>query len=322
MPARYEHYRGQRDVLSTVDAGIHESVRTAKRFSRYLVCVLLCLFLSVEAFAEQLGFSQAEDAAEALYQAILKKDDKAVTELLGAKYAYLLPLNELDEADIQRFIFGWKKKHELEIVETGLRVIHVGQAGWTFPIPLLQVQGKWRFDGATGAENIRTRRIGRNELAAMQAVLAYFDAQTEYAENDRDGDGVLEYAQKIISSPGKRDGLYWETAPGETLSPLGTLMANRKAGEGYHGYFYRILTAQGKHAEGGAYDYLIDGRMRSGFALIAWPVEYGDSGVMSFMISHTGTLYEKDLGADTEAIAENMQVFDPNESWVSSELKP
>lgn len=322
MPARCDVSRGQRGVPCAVDTGFSESSQAAKWFYRYLVCVFLCLFLSAESVAEQLRFSQPQDAVEALYQAVLKKDEKAVGELLGAEYAYLMPLNELEEADIQRFIFGWNKGHELKTGEAGRMVLNVGQAGWTFPIPLLREEGKWRFDGATGAENIRIRRIGRNELAAMQAVLAYYDAQTEYAEKDRNGDGVLEYAQKIISSPGSRNGLYWETAPGDPPSPLGTLMANRNPGEGYHGYFYRILSAQGKYAEGGAYDYLIDGRMRSGFALIAWPVNYGDSGVMSFMISHAGTLYEKDLGDDTEAIAENMKIFDPDESWIASELKP
>jgi hypothetical protein len=162
---------------------------------------------------------------------------------------------------------------------------------------------------------MRSRRIGRNELAAMQAALAYFDAQKEYAQKDRDGNGVLEYAQKFASSPGKHDGLYWPDKPGDDPSPLGPLYAGVRPGEGYHGYHFRILKAQGRNAPGGAFDYVIGGRMRAGFALIAWPVKYGDTGVMSFMVSHDGTVYEKNLGPGTDAAARAVTRFDPDASW-------
>ncbi len=164
---------------------------------------------------------------------------------------------------------------------------------------------------------MKTRRIGRNELAVMQAALAYFDAQKDYASVDRIGDGVLQYAQKFWSSPGKHDGLYWPVNADEEESPLGPLFAesDKKPGEGYQGYHFKILTAQGKDAPDGAYSYLIKDRMVSGFALIAWPMKYGDSGVMSFMVNHDGQLYEKDLGKQSDAIANKTTAFNPDASW-------
>jgi hypothetical protein len=166
---------------------------------------------------------------------------------------------------------------------------------------------------------MRVRQIGRNELDAQQAVLAYYDAQRDYATADRNGDGIHEYAQKFISTPGKQDGLYWEVKEGEAQSPLGPLFVDSAApsgrGEGYHGYHYRILTAQGPSAPGGAYNYIVGGRMRSGFAAIAWPSRYGETGVMSFMISHDGVVFEKDLGKGGSKIGAAMKTFDPDDSW-------
>jgi len=166
---------------------------------------------------------------------------------------------------------------------------------------------------------MRIRRIGRNELDTMQAVLAYYDAQMEYAQQDRDGDGMLEYAQQFISTPGAQDGLFWEVEAGETLSPLGPLVADRSQGGGYHGYFYRILKAQGENARGGAYSYMLGDNMQAGFALIAWPREYGESGVMSFLVSHEGIVYEQNLGPDGAGIAEAMSDYDPDVDWIPAE---
>ncbi|HSB24052.1 MAG TPA: DUF2950 family protein, partial [Burkholderiaceae bacterium] len=176
--------------------------------------------------------------------------------------------------------------------------------------------GLWKFDPVAGADRLRTARIGRNELAAMQAVLAYYDAQRDYATEDRNGNGVREYARKLVSSPGKHDGLYWPSPLDTEESPLGPLIAQQKPkGPGYWGYHYKILTRQGTNAPGGAYDYVIGGRMRAGFALVAWPVRYGDTGVMTFMVSHAGVVYQKDLGPSTNAIAGAMTRFDPDDSW-------
>ncbi len=195
-------------------------------------------------------------------------------------------------------------------------MLTVGESGWTLPIPIVRENEGWRFDTAAGARNIRIRRIGANELSAMQAALAYHDAQIEYAQSDRDGDGILEYAQRFISTQGEKDGLFWTPETGEASSPLGPRFAEKKPEAAYHGYNYRILTAQGEYAPGGAYDYRVNGNMVRGFALIAWPAKYGESGVMSFMISRDGTLFEADLGPEGGAIASNASLFDPDDRWM------
>ena len=190
----------------------------------------------------------------------------------------------------------------------------------------------WRFDTRQGAQEIIDRRIGKNELSAIQVSLAYVDAQREYAARDQDGDGLLEYAQKFVSEPGKKDGLYWESREGEEPSPLGPFAAQarkegyarKKAGDQpspYHGYFYKILKAQGKNAPGGAYSYVVRGKMIGGFALVAYPASYGSSGIMTFIVNHDGVVYEKDLGKNTEASAQAMTSFDPDQTWRKSEGK-
>jgi hypothetical protein len=186
---------------------------------------------------------------------------------------------------------------------------------------------RWRFDAKQGMMEILSRRIGRNELDAIQTCLAIADAEREYSSVDRDGNGRLEYAQKLMSTPGRKDGLYWEVRPGETPSPLGPLAAKAQA-EGYvqgkkpmpyHGYFYRILTAQGENAQGGARSYIINGRMIGGFALVAYPATYGDSGVMTFIVNYKGVVYQKDLGPKTAEAARVMSAFDPDGTWRKAE---
>jgi hypothetical protein len=194
------------------------------------------------------------------------------------------------------------------------------------PIPLVQDAAGWWFDASRGREEILNRRIGRNELSAVQVCLAYVDAQREYYVRDPDGDALLQYAQRFRSTPGKRDGLYWDAQPDEPPSPLGALVARAEA-EGYPtkrpsgaripywGYYYRIVKAQGPHAPGGAYDYVVRGNMIGGFALVAYPAEYGASGVMTFIVSHDGVVYQKDLGPGTAAAARALTRFDPDPSW-------
>jgi hypothetical protein len=235
--------------------------------------------------------------------------------VLGADYREVLPLDQVDGKDVDNFITAWEKFNTLLPQGDKERLLAVGKGEWTLPIPIVSGTSGWYFDIEEGLERMRIRRIGRNELATMQAVLAYYDAQMEYAEQDRNADGFLEYARRFISSPGTHDGLYWDAEPGEAPSPLGPLMADHTPGGGYHGYYYRILDAQGEHARGGAYSYLIGDRMRSGFAVIAWPEDYGESGVMSFMVSHAGIVYEQDLGPDSASIAAAMQVYDPGPGW-------
>lgn len=267
-------------------------------------------------FAQQV-YPTAEAAADAFAAAIKHNDAGALQTILGADWKTFIPTDDIDRDDIDAFITAWDKAHAIEAQGADQAALQAGTEGWTLPIPIVKGDAGWRFDPAAGADAMKTRRIGRNELAAMQAALAYFDAQKEYARIDRDGDHVLQYAQKFVSEDGKHDGLYWPAADDEAESPLGPLFAgtHKKIGDGYHGYHFHILTAQGRNAPGGAYDYVIKGRMVAGFALVAWPLDYGDSGVMSFMISHDGQLYEKDLGEDSGAIALAMTRFDPDGTW-------
>jgi hypothetical protein len=275
--------------------------------------------LNVDPELGQAVFDTPEDAANAFTLAIANDDTDLLGKVLGTDYREVLPLDDVDGEDIDNYIAAWETFNTLIPQGDNKRLIAVGKGEWTLPIPIVSGATGWYFDIEEGLERIRIRRIGRNELAAMQAVLAYYDAQMEYAEQDRNGNGLLEYAQRIISTPGSHDGLFWETGPGEAPSPLGPLMADRTPGEGYHGYFYRILEAQGEHARGGAYSYLLGDGMRAGFALIAWPDEYGESGVMSFMVSHAGIVYENNLGPDTDATATSMQLYDPGPGWTPAE---
>jgi len=216
----------------------------------------------------QTAFATAEDVAKTLVDAVSNKDQEMLVKLFGENYQTILPLESIDPKDIEDFLEAWKTRHGLLVQDGRKRLIAVGKNNWTFPIPIVKEPSGWRFDVKEGIERMRIRRIGRNELATLHAVLAYYDAQMEYAEKDRNGDGMLEYAQRFISTENNQDGLYWPTEKTEDPSPLGSLMANHTPGGGYHGYYFRILNAQGQHAQGGAYSYLLNDRMRAGFALI------------------------------------------------------
>jgi Protein of unknown function (DUF2950) len=205
--------------------------------------------------------------------------------------------------------------------EADKAVLVIGNEEWPFPIPLVRKDDSWQFDTAAGREEILARRIGRNELNTIEACLAFVDAQQEYAEKGIGGNGV--YAQRIVSQPGKKDGLYWPAASGEDESPLGDLAASAAA-EGYragqqrmpyHGYYYRVLTRQGPSALGGAIDYVVRGKMIGGFALVAYPAEYGNSGVMTFVVNHQGVVFQKDLGLSTARVSGAMTTFNPDQSW-------
>ena len=263
----------------------------------------------------QQPFDSPALAAEAFVDALATKNTDTLGSILGSDWKDFIPTDEISQEDVDAFLAAWDKSHTLKPDTQGRMHLAVGPDEWTLPIPLVKHGETWHFDPQAGADKMRTRRIGRNELAALQATLAYYDAQKEYALADRNGDGMLEYAQKLLSTPGQRDGLFWPTQAGEPESPLGPLFGDDKPGTDYHGYFFKILKEQGPHASGGAYDYRLNGRMSAGFALVAWPVVYGDSGVMTFLISHDGQGYEKDLGPDTEASAPAMTRFDPDSEW-------
>lgn len=279
----------------------------------------LCIASSA---AAQQSYPSAQAAADAFVDAIATNDVDTLNKVLGAGWRDFVPTHEVYRSDINRFLAASAKSRKLINLSDDTAMLEVGGEGWTLPIPIVKGNEGWHFDPAAGKEGMQIRRIGRNERGAMQAALAYYDAQKDYARTDRDGDGVLQYAQKFVSSTGKHDGLYWPTESGAPQSPLGPLIADLKPGEGYHGYRYKILTSQGPKAPGGAYDYIIRGRMAGGFALIAWPLKYGETGVMSFMVSHDGKLYEKNLGPGSAAAAQGVKRFNPDETWKALDPPP
>lgn len=292
------------------------------KLNRLLAAILLGSALALPAPAVLAGgqqsFATPEAAMEAFGTAVIDSDEAALRAMFGANFRQLIPPVGAERR--YEFIEAWAKSHKIEPDGDGRARIAAGQKGWTLPIPLEKTASGWRFDMKAGMDEIAVREIGRNELSAIQVVKAYADAQREYIARDRNGDGVPEYAQKIASSAGKMDGLYWPSKANEEPSPLGRLLADAAAEKGrkpgsYHGYSYRILTAQGPDAPGGARDYIVDGRMTGGFGLIAWPTSYGRSGVMSFMINQDGQVYEKNLGPDTATQAARVKAFNPDATW-------
>jgi hypothetical protein len=292
---------------------------------RRLALVLL-LALPLASAAAQQTYATPEAAVDALGAALQAKDEAALLALFGDRHRSLVISGDQahDAAMRANLAARLATFRMLEMAGDDRRLLLVGAEAWPFPIPLVRQDGAWRFATEQGVEEILNRRIGRNERSALRVLAAYPDAQRQYAARDRDGDGVLQYAQKLGSAPGRHDGLYWpaDTGKGEEASPFGPLIAGgpayvagRKAGDPYLGYRFRILTRQGRHAAGGAYDYVIHGRMIAGFAMVAYPAVYGDSGVMSFIVNHNGTIYEKDLGRKTASIAARMTAFDPGRGW-------
>ncbi|MEM5439535.1 DUF2950 domain-containing protein [Paraburkholderia diazotrophica] len=282
------------------------------------VAVMGALCLGVVPFAHaEKDFSTPDAAMNAFGDAIGNNEEATLQAIFGRNFRDLIP--PVGAEIRSRFLDEWNKSHQIEQTDNGHAHIAVGSDGWTFPIPLVKGESGWHFDMRSGAEEMRLRRIGRNELAVIQTMLAVYDAQREYALTDHDGVGLLTYASKMSSSPGKHDGLYWPTPPDAPPSPLGPAFVQASARNtedaGYHGYHYRLLTSQGPHAPGGAYDYVAHGKLFGGFAVIAWPVRYGETGIKSFMVSHAGEVYESDLGPDGASKAKAMPSFDPGPGW-------
>jgi len=238
-----------------------------------------------------------------------------VRAALGPDYRRLMPFDYVSEDDRLDFLAAWSKGHRID--RNGADARLVLSDGWTLPIPIVRRGDGWAFDVRAGVEEVRIRRIGRNELAAIKAMVAYYDAQREYAEQDRNGDGVLEYARRFVSRPGQQDGLYWTTSHGEPASPAGPLFDTHDLKNGYYGYRFKILEAQGPAARGGARSYLTRGKLTNGFALVAWPARYGKTGVMSFLVNHDGVVYQRDLGPASASVAGAMTRFDPDTAWVA-----
>jgi len=301
----------------------------SKILTRCLVMMLIfsCLWLSGCGHSKQVSFNSGEDAANAFVKTMRENSREELLKILGPDGKDLIwSGDDVNDQQIREmFVNAYDEKHKME-AEGQQIVLTVGSNDWPFPIPIVKEKEQWIFDTASGREEILNRRIGRNELSTIQVMLAVVDAQREYASQDRDGDGIRKYAQKLRSDPGKKNGLYWETIEGEDPSPLGPLVATaRQEGYGqkkssekrlpYHGYFYRLLTKQGEHADGGSFDYIINGKMIGGFAVVAYPAEYGNLGIMTFIVNHDGLVYQKNLGKNTERTAKAMEQFDPDETW-------
>ena len=280
------------------------------------------------ATAKQMTFASPEDAVKAMIDAMKTGDKAQLSSIFGPGAESVISSGDdvMDKAQRERFLSEYEEKNSLEKKGDDETILQVGKDDWPLPIPIRKTGSAWSFDTEAGKEELLNRRIGRNELNVIDLLEAYVDAQREYAARDWDGDGVYPFAQKFRSTPGKKDGLYWKAGEGEDASPFGPLVA-QAAREGYtraaksgeksplHGYYFKILKAQGKHAPGGAYDYVVKGNMILGFGMVAYPAKYGSSGIMTFIVNQEGVVYQKDLGKGTAKAAEAMKRYDPDPTW-------
>ncbi len=317
-------------IMQRIDeAHRHDRSRT---FSRFLLVTFVTLGLSAIAqsipsrvmAAEQLTFASPDAAVDALVAAVAADDVERLFDIFGREYkSELIGGDEIAFRENRKILAGaLAQAASLYDDDVDTKTLIVGAKAWPFPFPIVRQAGVWRFDTEAGIEEVINRRIGRNELGAIEICRVYINAQVQYASADRDADDVREFAQKVTSQEGQKDGLYWEAGDGEELSPFGPLVAEarnylegREVGDPFHGYYYKIITRQGAEAPGGRYDYIINGNMIAGFALIAFPAEHGNSGVMTFICSHQGKVYEKDLGEDSDLIAAGIAVYDPDSTW-------
>ena len=325
-------------ALDTTMKTMHQ--RLTGRFA-FLALLLACAWLvatpgsalAANAPMKQKTFATPQEAMAAFETAALAVDIKALRPILGAEGDAILASGDAveDRDGLERFNRAYKEAHKLDESTPGVAWILIGKDQWPLPIPIVKKGEAWYFDSKQGKDEVLNRRIGRNELWTMQSMLAYMDAQQEYYQRNPQGDKLLQFAQRFISSPGKRDGLYFVTKAGEKPSPLGPLFdARRAAGvqqsadkpTPYHGYYFRILKGQGAKAAGGAYSYVVNGKMLGGFGLIAHPATYGNSGIMTFIMNHDGVIYEKDLGPQTAELVQKITVFNPDETWTRQPMTP
>jgi len=299
--------------------------RTSLVFLIFLIAISIPVLPISAQEVKQKIFGSPEEAMKAFAEAVQAGNMKDVMAILGPEGEDILSSGDevADKADRERFLKKYQERVDLIKDRDRISVI-LGNDHFPFAIPIVKKGEGWVFDTKAGKEEVLNRRIGRNELAAIQVCEAYVEAQREYASTDRERNGIIQYAQKIVSDEGRRNGLYWKAAEGEIPSPLGPFAA-KAATEGYkkkdekpvpyHGYYYKILRGQGMSAPGGAYNYVINGHMVAGFALVAWPAEYNVSGVMTFVVNQNGTVYQKDLGPKTESLAKAMTLYNPDRTW-------
>jgi hypothetical protein len=297
-----------------------------------MMVLVLCLMsmgsvgIASGAATRQQRFPSPEAGVQALLEAAKSNDTKAMLQIFGPEAQSFVSTGDpvSDRARRMRFVQAYEEAHTLVPAGETKVILQIGQDAWPFPIPLVKGSTRWRFDSKAGKEEILNRRIGRNEIDVIQVCLAYVDAQREYYMRNPQGNALLQYAPKFMSTQGKRDGLYWETTADEPPSPMGPFLARART-EGYkftagkptpyHGYYYKILTGQGPNAPGGAYNYLVRGKMIGGFAMVAYPAQYGSSGIMTFIVNHDGVVYQKDLGPNTATLAQSMTKFNPDKTW-------
>jgi hypothetical protein len=278
------------------------------------------LFAFMPAASAQQTFPTPLAAAEALIDGVARHDDAAVRTVLGGAYGTYLPVSKIDPDQVTTFLEAWAKSHRIVPSGDAKAYLEVGANGWTLPIPLVKGAAGWSFDTTATPDELRTRRIGRNELDVMQVMLAFADAQDDFRAWDRERNGRNDYAVRLVSTKGRHDGLYWPSRPGEPESPLGPLVAQAKAG-GYYGYRFRMLGEQGSDAPGGAKRYVTPQGRVEGYALIAWPAKWGDTGVMTFIVNQDRTVYQKDLGPGTDALVREIREYNPDSSWTKATPK-
>jgi hypothetical protein len=300
----------------------------------WLICIAAAAVGSTHASASaaegtQSDYATPDAAAAALVSALRTNDQQALLAILGPDGEKLIHSGDgvADRRGRERLVAAYDKGHRLR-VDNDTATLIVGPENWSMPIPIAKQGTRWHFDTVASAQKIIDRRVGRNELNVIEVCRAYVEAQREYASENSLGSGLHEYAQKFESSAAQHDGLYWEAESGQPQSPLGPLVARARAhgytGEDqafepspYHGYFYRILTRQGAHAPGGAKDYVVSGHMTAGFALLAFPARWGDSGIMTFVVNQDGIVFQKNLGPETEQLASQITEYDPDSSWTT-----
>lgn len=310
---------------------LFRSSRSMVFLASLLACAALILVWGMPIMAaSQKLFSTPEDALKGLVEAVKAGDKTALDQIFGPSSKDLRSTDEVQAAaEFEEFTRHVAEKTSLVKENDSKVIVHIGNENWPFPIPLVKTNGQWFFDAEAGKEEVLNRRIGEDELTAILVCRAYVKAQREYVLKDWDGDGILAYAQKLRSDPGKKNGLFWRHAPGEAVSPLGELVAQARI-EGYkkgksvfkeqpmpfHGYYFKVLTKQGAHAPGGKYDYIVNGNMVGGFGLVAFPSNWGKSGVMAFIVNQQGKVFQKNLGPDTLKTAQDMDTYEPDETWV------
>ena len=296
-----------------------------------MLTAMALFFVAAPAANAQQTYKTPDAAVDALIAAAKADDQKAALVVFGKDGEDIISSGDkVSDEDIRkRFVAAYDAKHQIVMKGDDKAILVIGEKDYPFAVPLVKKAGLWSFDTEGGRREVLQRRVGHNEISAIQTSLAYVDAQEEYAGKDR-GDGVGTYAQRFVSNDGKKDGLYWPTAAGEEESPLGELFAEATkqgyhSGEGrtpYHGYYFKILTKQGPAVTGGALDYVVKGRMMGGFGLVAYPAQYRNSGVMTFIVNQDGTVYQKDLGYDTPVVADEMTAYNPDKTWTKADTEP